>query len=470
MICGFKQQGLDWVDHLVIGGGLSGLAAAYRASQAGQHVRLIEASERVGGCIQTLAHEGGWLLEAGPHTFPSTALALNALCQAVGCLPQPTQAAAHKRYVAHKGKLVAVPGSLWQGLTTPLLSVKAKAYLLAEPFRARFDARQNPDPAISEWVAHRLGPEVLARFVAPFLSGVYAGDPAQLGIGSVLPGLLELEQTHGSLVRGMINRQLEKIAPKSAQKTLKTDVKTAQKKPKYALLGFANGMQTLTDALANALPAKTMMLGQGAAIITPVAQNESYCVQLESGESIRARQLTLAVPAFETARLLAQCMPTEALEPLSSIPYAAVGVVHVRVPVAALQHALDGFGFLVPKSENTPLLGCIWASALYPNRAPQGQALLSCFVGGVNHPEVNSNTDAALMALILPALAQYLKAPETAFECLRVVRWSRAIPQYSPGHRHRVQQLNQALVAAHPNIALVGNYLHGIALNACVQA
>ncbi|MEB3207119.1 MAG: protoporphyrinogen oxidase [Vampirovibrionales bacterium] len=460
-------------DHLVIGGGISGLSAAHEARFRGESVSILEASPRAGGVIQTLELDDPqtghhFLLETGPHTFAASAHRLIELAHQVGLTPQAVSAVAKKRYVAKNGRLHAVPMDPLSFLTTPLLSLAGKAYLLGEPFRAPI-ATAPDDPSVSSWITHRLGGDVLDWLVAPFLSGIYAGDPEHLGARSIFASLLDWEDSQGSLAKGAFD------ALKKKRKTMSRSAKSASS---TQLLGFPQGMQTFIDALVKELPSHTLNVNTKVDRIEKSGQG--YKVWLDSGESRSGTSLSIAVPAPEAARLLSPMLPEASL--LTEIPYAPVALLHVAVPNHLLRQPLDGFGFLVPHQEKTPLLGCIWASALFSTRSTSrsfadqatpsrsSQALLSCFVGGMRNRETLSWTDAELMTAIKPALARYHGVVnDNAFQLLKVIRWPSAIPQYIPGHRSRMRALVSTMADQLPNLTLRGNYGFGIALHACLE-
>jgi oxygen-dependent protoporphyrinogen oxidase len=232
------------------------------------------------------------------------------------------------------------------------------------------------------------------------------------------------------------------------------------------LLSFEGGLETLPRALAKALPPDTIQYACAVSRIEKTA--DGYIVRTETGETLQAGHVILAVPAPVAAGLL-EPIVSAVCEPLRQIPYNGIAVVHTAFQRPALNHALDGFGFLVPRRERLALLGSIWASSLFPDRVPRDQVLLANFIGGAHHPEIVAWNDAQILLQVLADLQTVFQSDTLTPAYQRVLRYPNALPQYTLGHGKRVAQI-ETLLTAHPNIALCGNYLHGIALNECVKS
>lgn len=444
-------------DVVVVGAGLSGLAAAWSLTQQGLSVAVLEANPSVGGMIGSVEEEG-YLMELGPNSFPSSSEALLSLAESVGLQPVSASPLNKTRYIWKEGALRQVPGSPVQAITTPLLSPKAKLSILGEPFR---EPLEEADPTVEDWVSYRLGPEVLNNFVAPFLTGIYAGDPAKLSISAIFPSLIQLEREHGSLIKGAFaklkQRRQEPRKPKRA----------------YTLYNFEGGLQQLPIALAGALPENCLRLGQRVLKIqqeVPMLGSPAHWRLETLNETLFAKALLLSTPAHVNANLLEQVIP-EAVEPSLAIPYAPVTVAQVAVPLNQLSQPLDGFGFLVPRGEGLRLLGCIWSSALFPERAPEGQALVTAFYGGMQDTGIPELEEETFHELVRTELSQTLAAGlplEPTF--IKTIHWRQAIPQYNVGHQQRVERLQQALADSAAPIAVAGNYLNSINLNGCVES
>ena len=415
-------------------------------------MRVLEAGPRPGGLIHTIREEG-FVMEAGPNTFPSTAKELIGLAESLGLRPKATHEHAQKRYLYLNGQLTALPSKPWQAFSTPALSLGGKLRALQEPFQPRIQAS---DISVADFIEHRLGKELLENLVDPFISGIYAGNVADLSLPAVFPKLWEWEQNGGSLFKGA------KMARKKAQQAGESKRKPMQ------LLSFPHGLGELTQALANGLPTEHLLYERSVTHIEQILQG--YRVHTHTGEVFECRNLVLATPAYTASHLL-QALSPAASQALAGIPYNSLNVLHLGFRKTDIPHALDGFGCLIPRRERIPLLGAIWTSSLFPERVPEDQLLLSCFIGGAHHPEVFDWPPEQLQQLVLDNLATIFntqKPLEPSFS--HTLSYEKAIPQYTMGHRERIQQVEQTLAEQHPRITLCGNYLHGIALNECVKS
>lgn len=438
---------------VIIGAGISGLTAAYTLYQAGHPVLLLEAGSRPGGLIHTIRDEG-FVMEAGPNTFPSTAKEILALGEELGLKPKATHQQAQKRYLYLNGHLTALPSKPWQAITTPALSLAGKLRVLQEPLQPR---TKTQDISVADFVEKRLGKEVLNHLVDPFISGIYAGNVAELSLPAVFPKLWEWEQAGGSLFKGA------QLARKKAQQA------GQPRRKKMELLSFPKGLGELTDALAKAIPHERLLFERSVTQLEPLP-NVGYRIHTHTGEVFECRNVILATPAYTASHLLQTLNPIVSQE-LAGIPYNSLMVLHLGFPKSAIPHALDGFGCLVPRQEKLPLLGAIWASSLFPSRVPEGQVLLSCFVGGAHHPELFDWPPEDVQRLVLDNLQTIFKTHrplEPTYS--HTLSYERAIPQYTLGHRERIEALERDLQEHHPGILLCGNYLHGIALNECVKS
>lgn len=434
-------------DVVIMGAGLCGLTTAYWLTQAGHRVLLLEGSNHVGGVIQSI-EEAGFLLEAGPNTFQSSSQTLLELASRLGLSPVAASPLAQKRYLYLHQRLTPLPTNPIDFLTSPVLSGRGKLRLLQEPWRSR---GKTDEETIAQWVRRRLGPEVLEHLVGPFISGVYAGDPEQLSLAAAFPQLAQWEQTSGSLFRGMLQAR---SAAKQSQ----------SKRTPYQLMSFSDGMAALPQALAQALPPGCLRLETPVAALTPEA--EGYRIQLQTGESLHARSVLLATPAGAAAAL-APFLPQGA-GLLREIPYVPLSVVHLGFSQKEITHPLDGFGFLIPRKAGIPTLGAIWASRLFPQRAPEGQVLFSCFLGGALQPEVREMSSEQVAQQVLEDLRTVFQQPHLAPTFSRVLHYPAAIPQYTLGHLARIQKLD-ALLKKTPGLFVTGNFLHGVSLQDCVK-
>jgi oxygen-dependent protoporphyrinogen oxidase len=280
---------------------------------------------------------------------------------------------------------------------------------------------------------------------------------AALSLPAVFPKLWEWEQSGGSLFKGA------KLAQQKARQASR-----ARRAP-MQLLSFEGGLGTLPTTLAMALPPEQLLYGRSVTQLE-AGSAAGYRVHTHTGEVFDCQHLILATPAPTASQLLHSLCP-QASQALGQISYNSLSVTHFGFPQSAIPHPLDGFGCLVPQREKLPLLGVIWASSLFPERAPADQVLLSCFAGGAHHPELFGWPSEAIQQLVLDNLKIIFKTPQALQPSFRqTLRYEKAIPQYTLGHRERIQITEAALAEQHPNIQMCGNHLHGIALNECVRS
>jgi oxygen-dependent protoporphyrinogen oxidase len=432
---------------IVVGAGISGLACAYTLKKSGASVLLLEGSALPGGMIRSVEDQG-FLFETGPQSFSTTA-ALNALIQDLNLAgefcPAPARA---PRYILVNGSLRPVPLSPPAFLGSSLLKWSAKFSILREPFQKSFPPKN--DESIADFVRRKFSPDLLNLLVGPFVSGIYAGDPEKISLRAAFPTLHEAEMAAGSIIRGMKAVAKKRTGPRV----------------KMTLASFRRGNQALTDALANGLrdvirtDVRVTQSSRGATGFELLADTPSGSAQFET------KQLVLATPTYVAASLL-KPFAASAAEALSQIEYAPVAVVSLGYRRADVAHSLDGFGFLVPRSAGLKILGTVWNSSLFPNRAPDDHVQLTSFLGGATDPDTISLSDSSLVDLarreLTPVLG--LKAPPFASH---VTIYERAIPQYNLGHIERLSAIADAL-AKIPGLHLTGNYLRGPAIGACIE-
>ncbi len=411
---------MDTVDVVVIGAGISGLSCAVALREHGLDVRVLEAAPRAGGVIRT-RRVGGWLVEHGPNSTLDRHPALARLIDAAGLSARRVDASprSRSRYVLRDGRLHAIPLTPGAFVTARLLSVRGRLRVMREPFVPRGG---HPGETVAEFVRRRLGEEFLDYAIDPFVSGVYAGDPAELELASAFPEMAAFERDYGSIIRAAMA-----TAGRRRRRRRRAGVRGS------VMLSFDDGMETLPRALAG-------RLGESLELRTAVSAVErdggGWRVHRDGGGALRARDVVLAVTADAAADLV-QPLSDAAATALRAIPYAPVAVVFLGLPRAALAHPLDGFGFLVPTRERRAILGTIFSSTLFPRRAPQGHVALTSFVGGARHPEAVEQDESTLVRRVTDELGSILGLRGDPV-VTDVVRWPRAIAQYTRGHSRRI--------------------------------
>lgn len=429
---------------LVVGGGISGLATAWFLRQRGCAVAVFEAGAEAGGSVRTIRRDG-FLVEAGPNSALYRDGALGSLVRELGLEREliEANAAAKRRYIAKDGRPVPLPGGPLAFLSTRVFTPAGKLRLLLEPFHGRAPAEES----IAQFVRRRLGPEFLDWAIDPFVSGVYAGDPARLSVRAATPKIYALEEEYGSLFIGAAARFI-RGRPSGPQ-------------PTGRLISFRAGMQTLPRAIGDRLGEH---FRAGEAVEAIERSTKGWTVRT-AATAQEADVLVLAVPAYRAADLLASIDPdvSAALRGIRYPPVASVALGFERAQVA---HPLDGFGMLIPGRLGCETLGVLFSSTLFPERAPPGRVLLTAFIGGARHASAGELPEAALVERVLAELSALLGirgAP--VFQ--HVTRWARAIPQYELGHLERLARIDAALTRL-PGLHVRANWRDGVSLGDCV--
>lgn len=439
------------VDVIVVGAGLSGLVTAHRLHRLGLCVQVLEAASRPGGVIGS-ERKQGVLFERGPNSGMDTTPLINALLDELGIRDQRIEAskASSRRYIVRGGRMMALPTSPGAFIATPLFSWHAKLRLFAEPFIGRAAADQ--EETVARFVRRRLGPEFLDYAIEPFVSGIYAGDPNQLSLPAAFPRLHALEQRYGSLLRGAILGARERRRSADRPKGSATS------------FSFREGFQTLTDALAAALP--SVHCGMRATALRREAGGElSVSLEGTAKAERRARAVVLATPAYAAARLVEQLVP-DAARALDEIAYSPVAVVISAYRRRAIGHALDGFGVLAPAIEQPGMLGSLFSSTMFENRAASDTVVFTTFLGGRRDPSLAAAPDAELLTRVHGEVNRLVGASEPP-RFNEITRWPRAIPQYTLGHLQRIAAVERAEQDVH-GLHFCANYRGGVAISDCV--
>jgi oxygen-dependent protoporphyrinogen oxidase len=438
-------------DTIIIGSGISALIAANTLRVRGKRCLLLESSDHIGGAIHTV-EEQGYRLELGPNTLQLNDEGLERILRELGVLENAIEAnpQANKRFLVRNRRVIAAPQSPMQALTSPLLSFQAKLRVLREPFISKYSGA---DESLASFVKRRLGKEFLDYLINPMVGGVYAGLPEQLSVKHAFPKVYNLEQEHGSLIRGAIAKMLEKRRSKSTFKT--------------RLLGWKAGMKALINQLAKSLEIRTQASIQKISQ-RPDKQWEVVWTHASASDIAVAPNLIVTTPthAWKTIPFLNDLALAEKL--YEQIEYPPVTVVALGFRRAQIKHPLDGFGMLIPQCENYNILGTLFSSTLFPERAPEGHVLLTTFIGGARQPE-NTRTDKATAIDRTRKELAGLLGIEGQPDYSYCYTWDHAIPQYKVGYGDYLHAFDQT-EEHYKGLHLIGNYRDGIALGKCVLA
>lgn len=440
---------------VVVGGGLSGLAAARRLESLlpEAEIVLVERTERVGGALLT-ERTDGFVIEGGPDSFLSRKERGVGLCEELGIADELVGRKPEnvRSYVRRGSALHQLPEGLTGMIPTDLDSL-AESRLLSPAGRKRLAAEVDlpPEPpgadeSIASFVTRRLGHEAYERLVEPLMTGIYGGDGAQLSLQATFPNLRALELDHGSVICGL-----------GAQSAA-----SAGSYPPFVTL--ASGMQTLAVRLADRLWRARVLTGRVALGVR--RGDRGYEVELDEGERLHADGVVVAVPAFAAAELLAD-FDLGLAAAHAEIPYASSAVVTLAYRQEDVAHPLDGYGYVVPRAAGSDVLACSWTSSKWEGRAPEGSVLIRVYAGRFGERDVTADSDDELVALA----RNELRLLEIEAEpCLsRAHRWPRGMPQYVLGHPERLERIESAL-ADHPGLALAGAAYRGVGVPDCIHS
>lgn len=442
----------------VIGGGVSGLAVAYELMHRAERLphdldlRCFEASDRAGGNIRS-DRDQRFLFEWGANGFLDGASTTLTLVRRLGLEDRLLKArpTAERRFVFRKGKLRQVPTTPVAFLASGVLSPAAKLRVLLEPLvRAR--PASSAEESVYDFAARRVGRGAAAVLVDAMVSGIYAGDARRLSLPATLPQLHRMEVEHGGLVRALL----------ATRRAGTANGGTAG--PGGRLTSFRNGMQELTDALAAALDSRLSLRFRIERL--SFLGNRGFRLHPQEGATFDVDAVVVCCPAWCAAGMF------ESMEPriagaLADIPSAALAVVHLGYRRDAIAGLKDGFGFLVPRGQGLRILGTLWSSNIFEQRAPEGSALLTTMIGGAHDPHALELSDAKLLRIAREDLRRAMDVAADPY-VVRIVRHPRGIPQYELGHLDRVAAIEERLPDL-PGLWIAGNSLRGVAINACVE-
>jgi oxygen-dependent protoporphyrinogen oxidase len=459
---------------IVLGGGISGLSTAHFLLRGDPSLELLllESGPRLGG---TLGSEriDGFVLERGPSGFMDNVTETLEQVEELGLKPRLLKASAEtsRRYIYRSGRLLPVPQSPWSFLRSPLLSLRGRMNLLAEPLRRSAGEKED---SVASFGRRRLGEEATRVFLDPLVSGVYGGDVERLSLPAAFPRLAEMEARHGSIFKAMLHLYRERARAgraRSSEGSLPADGRGpdhGEAGPPSStfqgtLFSFPEGLEELVQALGT-------RLGPRVRLSWPVSQvqkeGKRFVVVGPGGARETADSVVVALPTHRAATILAAAATGLSLS-LEAIPYSPIAAVCLGFPREAVAHPLDGFGFLVPRDQGLRILGAIWVSSIYPAHAPPGLVSLRCLVGGARDPDSIDRSDEALLLMVLDELRPILGLRDGP-AVKRVYRYAKGIPQYNLGHQRRVEAIERELWSL-PGLFLTGNAYRGVGVNDCVR-
>lgn len=446
---------------VIIGGGITGITAAYylqkkvKVNNLPLDVKLIEASHRLGGKAQTLI-KNGFIIERGPDSFLERKTSAARLAKEVGMTDKLVNNASGKSYVLAREKLHPIPEGSFMGIptqitpfiTTGLFSFYGKLRAAGDFILPRSEPME--DQALGEFFRRRLGDEVVENLIEPLLSGIYAGDIDHLSLMATFPNFYYLEQKYRSLVLGI-------------KKTMPTPKKTNDTNKKGIFLNFSTGIQSFIDAIEAKLDQGTVLKSTR---VNQVTKNDKeYLLELNSGKQIVADSVVVATPHYTTIKMFSDY---PLFSPFEEMPATSVANVALAFSKDAIEKDINGTGFVVSRNTDYSITACTWTHKKWPHSTPEGKVLLRCYVGRPGHETIVDLSDDQIIKIVLEDLNKTMNItsdPEFAV----VTRWKDSMPQYTVGHKQRLESVKQAMKDELPGVFLAGSSYEGIGLPDCID-
>ena len=435
----------------IIGSGITALARAWHLKQSGGQCLVLESSDRIGGAIQSF-REGDYLAEEGPNSIQVNSSEVDAFLKSIpGLTSKEIRASdkANKRYIVRNSRLHAVPTGPLSAITTPLWSFSGKLRVLKEPFISKVDA--GVEESAADFVRRRLGDEIYKYAINPLIGGIYASKPETLSLRYAFPKLYALEQNHGGLIRGAVAK-----------------MRAARKNPKprfeKRIISFEQGLHELPDHLAKSLGESV----QTNVSIESIQSDGNEWIVRWNGEAHSYDEVVLTGPSHTLSNLPLEDQLKDSLRPLEQIDYPPVSVLSLAYKREDVAHPLDGFGALVPECEGRNILGILFPSSIFPGRAPEGEVLLTIFIGGGRQPKLAVPEMKHVRETAIAEVNSLLGISGAPTFCHHR-HWPKAIPQYKLGYGEILDQI-ESIENQFPGLRVKGNYRDGISLSDCIKA
>jgi oxygen-dependent protoporphyrinogen oxidase len=448
---------------VIIGGGISGLAAAFYLQKTAKEqnlpivVQLIEASHRLGGKMQTIVRDG-FTIERGPDSFLERKTSVVKLAKEVGMDDKLVHNSTGKSYVLVNEKLHSMPGGSIMGIptklgpfiTTDLFSVPGKLRAAADLILPRSESGK--DQSLGQFFRRRLGNEVVENLIEPLLSGIYAGDIDQLSIMSTYPQFYEVEQKYRSLIVGM-----KKATLSQAKQPV------AKEKTKGAFLTFKTGLQSFAEAIEAKLAPDSILKGHRVEKITRM--NHHYEIYLNNSKTLTADCIIAATPHKVTQAMFSDY---RFFDPFKSVPSTSVATIALAFPKEAIKHDIDGTGFVVSRNNDYSITACTWTHKKWAHSVPEGKVLLRCYVGRAGDETIVDLSDDRIIKIVLDDLREIMDItmdPDFAV----VSRWKNAMPQYTVGHKQRLTSILEQMKTELPGVFIAGASYGGVGIPDCID-
>ncbi|MFC0475075.1 protoporphyrinogen oxidase [Robertmurraya beringensis] len=447
---------------VIIGGGITGITAAYYLQKEAREkglpidVCLVEASHRLGGKIQTMVRDG-FVIERGPDSYLERKQSATRLVKEAGMESKLVNNTAGKSYVLVQERLHPMPGGSVMGIPTQLAPfVTTGLFSIQGKLRAAADfvlPKSNPveDQSLGTFFRRRLGDEVVENLIEPLLSGIYAGDIDQMSLMATFPQFYQVEQKYGSLVLGM-----KKSTPQAPKKSPET-------KSKGIFLTLTSGLQSLVDGIEAKLEAGSVL--KGIRVDRIKKMDKGYKLELNNGEKLTADAIVSAVPHHVTHAMFQQY---DFFDPFEHMPSTSVATVALAFPKEAVEKDINGTGFVVSRNSDYSITACTWTHKKWPHSCPEGSVLLRCYVGRPGDEAIVDLSDDELSRIVLEDLNKTMNITMDP-NFVVVSRWKDSMPQYTVGHKQRIQTVNEHVAQELPGVFLAGASFEGLGIPDCID-
>lgn len=448
---------------VIAGGGITGLTAAYYLQKLAREknlpldVKLIEASHRLGGKMQTYIKDG-FIIERGPDSFLERKESAGRLVREVGLGDRLVNNGTGKSFILVKDRLHPIPGGSIMGIPTEITPfITTGLFSWPGKFRAAADffmpaSKEKGDQSLGEFFRRRLGDEVVENLIEPLLSGIYAGDIDRLSLLSTFPQFYQVEQKYGSLIRGMKKMT---PAPKKAAGT---------EKKKGIFLTVSSGLQSFVDAIEERLEPGSVI--KGVRVDKVSKEGNGYMLRLSNGENLLADSMVVSAPHEAALHMFSDY--EHLFEPFRDMSSTSVATVALAFPESAVKKDIDGTGFVVSRNSDYTITACTWTHKKWPHSTPEGKVLLRCYIGRPGDEAVVDLSDDEIVQIVLEDLRKTMDIQDQPDFSL-VSRWKESMPQYTVGHKQRVEKLEADLLKEFPGIFAAGSSYEGIGMPDCID-
>ncbi|MFD2208447.1 protoporphyrinogen oxidase [Virgibacillus halophilus] len=447
---------------LIAGGGITGLATAYYLQKSMQEnnlpyeIKLVEASNRLGGKVQTVRHED-FVIERGPDSFLERKQPIMRLIESLGMNDQLVRNATGQSYILVDGKLRKMPKGAHMGVPTQI-----RPFLFSGMFSTKGKLRaamdyvlpkgKTGDQSLGGFFRRRFGDELVENCVEPLLSGIYAGDIDNMSLLATFPNFYTLEQEHRSLIKGL----------KESSTGSKKQLKTKSSKKKGMFLTLRNGLESMIEELESQLGQVDISLRTSVDHVE--RKEQGYHVLLSDGTVYKADAIVMTTPHYTLPKIFSQY---DYFRMLEEVPSTSVATIAMAFDAAAIKKDMDGTGFVVSRNSDYRITACTWTHKKWPNAAPAGKALVRCYVGRPDDQSAVELSDKEIIDVVLKDLNKTMKIKKKP-EFYVISRWKNAMPQYTVGHIDRVNQIRNESAIQLPGIFFAGSSFEGIGLPDCI--